>query len=154
MKIHDTATMYTLTTPQPTDYPTLLTIWEASVRATHHFLKEEDIVFFKEFIQQEHVFDHVELTIVQDAEGEVLGFMGVSGDSLEMIFLTPQIRGRGIGKVLVRYAIDELKIRKVDVNEQNDEAQKFYEHLGFRVKARSEVDGTGKPYPILHMEVE
>ncbi len=145
--------MYTLTTPQPTDYPTLLTIWEASVRATHHFLSEEDIEFFKKMIQDENVFDLVELTVVKAEDGKILGFMGVAGESLEMIFLAPQARGQGIGKTLLKYAIDELKIRSVDVNEQNGKARKFYEHFGFHVRSRSELDGTGKPYPILHMQL-
>jgi hypothetical protein len=31
----------------PRDYIELIEIWEASVRATHDFLKEEGILFFK-----------------------------------------------------------------------------------------------------------
>ena len=29
--------------PTPQDYDELLTVWEASVRSTHHFLAEKDI---------------------------------------------------------------------------------------------------------------
>jgi putative acetyltransferase len=39
----------------------------------------------------------------------------------------------------------------VDVNEQNPEARGFYERLGFTVVARSELDGTGRPFPLLHL---
>lgn len=145
--------MYTLTTPQPTDYPRLLAIWEASVRATHHFLKEEDIAFFKQVIQEKHIFAHVAMTMVKNETDEILGFMGVSGDTLEMIFLAPQARSRGLGKILLRHAIDKLGISKVDVNEQNEEALLFYKHVGFKVLSRSELDGAGKPFPILHMEL-
>jgi hypothetical protein len=33
----------------PDDYPNIMTVWESSVRATHDFLKEEDIVFLYDF---------------------------------------------------------------------------------------------------------
>jgi hypothetical protein len=42
---------------------------------------------------------------------------------------------------------------KVDVNEQNEQAVKFYEQFGFQTISSSEPDGTtGKPHPMLHME--
>ena len=41
--------MYTLDIPEKTDYPVLLSIWESSVKHTHHFLKKDDIDFFKNF---------------------------------------------------------------------------------------------------------
>ena len=72
---------------------------------------------------------------------------------LKMIFLHPDARGKGIGKMLLKYAIADLKVTKVDVNEQNAEALQFYEHFGFTVISRSALDGTGKPYPILHMQL-
>lgn len=43
---------------------------------------------------------------------------------------------------------------KVDVNEQNNHALGFYEHIGFKVVGRSPLDGQGEPYPILHMALE
>ena len=38
------------------------------------------------------------------------------------------------------------------VNEQNPQARGFYEHMGFAVRERSELDEQGNPYPILFME--
>ena len=145
--------MFKLDTPQPSDYPTLLHIWESSVKATHHFLKPEDVAFFKATIQENKLFDLVRLTIARDENNEIRGFLGVSGDAIEMIFLEPGTIGKGVGKQLLRYAIDELKITKVDVNEQNETALKFYQHFGFHITSRSELDGTGKPYPILHLQL-
>jgi putative acetyltransferase len=39
-----------------------------------------------------------------------------------MLFVDPVARGKGIGKLLMQYAIEEHKISKVDVNEQNEQA--------------------------------
>jgi putative acetyltransferase len=143
--------MYSLDTPLKSEFPLLLSIWESSVRATHHFLKPDDILFFKKTIEEQRIFDMVRLTCVRDEGNFILGFMGVSGKSLEMIFLDPKVTGKGIGKMLLMHAINHLGVTEVDVNEQNEDALKFYEHFGFRVVSRSELDGTGKPYPILHM---
>lgn len=125
---------------------------EASVRATHHFLSEEDILYFKSLILNGHL-KAVHLTCVKDEAGRILGFMGVHEDSLEMLFLHPDARGKGIGKHLILHGINDLKVKKVDVNEQNPQAVGFYKQLGFEVVSRSELDGLGKPYPILHMQL-
>jgi putative acetyltransferase len=39
----------------------------------------------------------------------------------------------------------------VDVNEQNQAAVCFYKACGFVVERRSELDDTGRPYPLLHL---
>ncbi|PLX92501.1 MAG: GNAT family N-acetyltransferase, partial [Desulfuromonas sp.] len=62
-----------------------------------------------------------------------------------------EARGKGIGALLVAYAINAQGATNVDVNEQNGQALGFYQHLGFSVTGRSPVDGQGKPYPLLHM---
>ncbi|MDW7691595.1 acetyltransferase [Flammeovirgaceae bacterium SG7u.111] len=134
------------------DYQELIEVWEASVRATHDFLKEEDIHYFKPLILNTY-FDAVELKCVKDKKGKVVGFLGVADQGLEMLFIHPDSRGEGIGKMLANYAIENFGVDKVDVNEQNEQAVGFYKKLGFEVKSRSELDGTGKPYPILHMEL-
>jgi len=145
--------MYKLDPLQQTEYAVLLEIWEASIKATHHFLKEEDIEFFKKTVCEKKIFELVNLTVARADTNKILGFTGVSEDSLEMIFLHPGARGKGIGKMLLKHAIDDLKMTKVDVNEQNMEALEFYKHFRFKVISRSALDGTGKPYPILHMQL-
>jgi putative acetyltransferase len=90
---------------------------------------------------------------VRDSNSRILGFLGVSENSIEMLFIHPEARGLGIGKKLVEFAIREAGVHKVDVNEQNDQAVGFYQHMGFKAACRSAVDGLGLPYPILHMEL-
>lgn len=78
----------------------------------------------------------------------------MADQNLEMLFIHPDYRGVNIGKTLLEYSIEHLSVTKVDVNEQNDQALGFYKHCGFVVKGRSELDSSGKPFPILHMELE
>ncbi|MDR1054563.1 MAG: GNAT family N-acetyltransferase [Prevotellaceae bacterium] len=132
------------------EYVKVVELWEASVRATHHFLKESDILLFKDLIFNKYL-DSVSLFAVRDCCGKILGFMGVSDDNMEMLFVHPDAMGKGIGKSLVNYAISELGVKKVSVNEQNEQALAFYLKMGFNVIARSATDQQGKPYPLLHL---
>ena len=58
------------------DHLRLLEIWEASVRATHHFLTEDDLQELKPLILEQY-FDAVDLTCAKNGNGEILGFCGV-----------------------------------------------------------------------------
>lgn len=130
----------------------LLELWEASVRATHTFLSEEAILEIKPMVVD--ALAAVEkLVMVTGENGVAAAFMGTEGDKIEMLFVAPGARGRGYGKRLVEYGKNVLGCRFVDANEQNLQAIGFYKKMGFRVSRRSELDGQGNPYPILHMEV-
>lgn len=135
------------------EYKEVVEVWEASVRATHGFLKEADIAYFKPLILNTYL-DAVDLKCVRNNNGKIVGFIGVADQNLEMLFIHPNDRGKGIGKTLLAYSIKNLNVTKVDVNEQNEQAVGFYKHCGFEVINRSELDATGKPYPILHMELK
>lgn len=136
-----------------TDHPVLIDIWEASVRATHKFLSNNDILYFRERILEQY-FDLVDLHYLHLQEYDAIaGFLGLSEGKIEMLFIDPQHFRKGYGKLLVEFAIDEKKVTKVDVNEDNPEALKFYEKLGFQVLNRLEKDSEGKDFPILQMEL-
>lgn len=132
------------------DIPRVVAVWEASVRATHHFLTEADIQHLKPLVGDE-LSQLATLIGVRDDEGQVIGFIGVEGVEVAALFIHPAWRGRGIGRQLLTYAIETLGASQLDVNEQNDQAVGFYRRMGFEVAGRSEVDGMGLPFPLLHM---
>ncbi|HHQ4491837.1 TPA: acetyltransferase [Aeromonas hydrophila] len=133
------------------DYQALIALWEASVRATHHFLPDEEIATLRELILA-HYFNAVTLTCARSEQG-IAGFCGVHEGNIEMLFIDPALRGSGVGRLLVADAIDRLGVTRVDVNEQNEQALGFYRRLGFEVVGRSALDGQGRPYPLLHMSI-
>lgn len=131
------------------NYQALIEVWENSVRATHHFLSEENILELKPLILQ-HYFDAVELRCITQGK-RIAGFIGVAESNVEMLFVDPSCFGQGIGHQLMNYAITHLNAYKVDVNEQNPKAIAFYKKLGFEKTGRSELDGQGNPFPLVHM---
>ena len=137
-------------TVEKADHLKLLEIWEASVRATHDFLAEEDLQELKPLILEQY-FDAIDLRCAKNGHGEIRGFCGVHDGNIEMLFIAPDARGKGVGAMLTANAIDEQGASKVDVNEQNVQALGFYQYIGFKVTGRSPVDGQGKAYPLLHM---
>lgn len=139
-----------ISTANKNDYPAMIAVWESAVRATHDFLSAEDFEFYKTHIPI--YFQHLSLYIYKDDKGIIKGFLGVSDDSIEMLFVVNESRGTGVGKILMDFAINKLNTRRVDVNEQNQQALDFYYHLGFKEIGRSEYDGEGKGYPILHLK--
>ena len=132
------------------DYQTLVEIWERSVRATHSFLSEKDITEIRESLISEY-FKAVTLYVIFD-EGAIAGFIGLSGNSIEMLFVDSERIGKGLGSKLLEFA-KSLGADSVDVNEQNPRALGFYQAHGFCVVGRDEYDSDGRPFPILHLEL-
>jgi len=137
--------------PTPDDFDELAELWEASVRATHHFIPEAYILKLKPLVWSVYLRS-MPLYIIRGGEG-IDGFMGVNDGMLEMLFVHPRAIGTGVGKQLLNYAISACHVRRVDVNEQNEKASGFYRHFGFRTVGRDERDASGEPYPILHLKL-
>jgi putative acetyltransferase len=138
-------------TQGPSEYPALVEIWRSAVRATHDFLEEADFERIESNLASAY-FPAVTL-IVGEHEGKPVGFAGIAGGYLEMLFVSNDVRGSGIGSALLAEAIANNGVTKVDVNEQNPGAHGFYVSRGFAQVRRSELDGDGRPYPILHLEL-
>ncbi|MEQ1963038.1 GNAT family N-acetyltransferase [Xenorhabdus khoisanae] len=134
------------------DFITLIQVWETSVLATHDFLPKAMIETLRPQILNDYLPN---LTVYKalDAQHNIVGFISTAQHRVEMLFITPQARGTGVGKMLLEFAIDKLKISELDVNEQNTQGVGFYQHMGFQVFSRSELDGQGNPFPLLHMKL-
>lgn len=132
------------------DVPAILTVWRAAVEATHDFLSPSDIERLEPQVRDIYL-PNVEVYLCCDAEGVPFGFIGLSGNQVEMLFIDPVRRGQGAGKALIGHARKLKGPLTVDVNEQNPQAHGFYLKCGFRDIGRSELDGQGLPFPLIHM---
>lgn len=131
------------------DHPVLLAIWLRAVRATHAFLAEADIQELHPLVR-DHALPALELWALEEG-GAILGWMGLDGPKLEALFIDPEHAGKGHGRRLVEHARALKGPLTLDVNEQNPGAVAFYRRLGFKITGRSDLDGQGRPFPLLHM---
>lgn len=131
----------------------LVDVWEQSVAATHTFLSEAEIAEIKTIVPSALMAIPRLLIIRHPKTQQPVAFMGIDAPRLEMLFIAPAARGQGLGRQLLQYAIQHEGVTELDVNEQNSQAIGFYAHLGFKTVHRSELDGQGKPYPILTMRL-
>lgn len=78
-------------------------IWEQSVRATHLFLSGAEVNAIRAYVPQG--LKSVEHLIAAETE-KLIAFMGVQNGRLEMLFITLEERGKGMGKRLLQYGIE------------------------------------------------
>ena len=145
--------IYEVQKPTPELTQSLLQVWEDSVRATHLFLSEPEILRIREYVPQA-IGGVAHLVVAENEQGNPVGFMGVERDRLEMLFLSPAERGKGLGKQLVQQGIQNFGVQEVTVNEQNPQAVGFYLHMGFETFRRTDHDEEGGPYPLLYMRLK
>lgn len=86
------------------------------------------------------------IAVDEDKDDEVIGMIvaelridpfGTSEGYIKQVFLTEEYRGKGIGKLLVKKAIEHLqkiKVEKVKVNikEEAEDAAKLYSKMNFK----------------------
>ena len=135
----------------PGEHPALVAVWRSAVDATHDFLAPEDRDAIESALADAYL-PAVELAVAE-VDGRVVGFAGTLDGALEMLFVEAAAHGTGVGSALLAHAIAEHGVTRVDVNEQNASAARFYARRGFEVVGRSETDEAGRPYPLLHLRL-
>lgn len=114
------------------------------------FLSDQEIQSIKQDVPQA-LENIANLIIAEDEHGRPIAFMGIEDRTLEMLFIAPEARGKGLGRRFIQYGLEHYSIQKLAVNAQNPQAKGFYEHMGFKACKRSEYDEQGRPYPLICM---
>lgn len=134
------------------DHEVVMNIWVDSARATHHFLKEDDFLSIEDKLRTIYLHQIKDLWLIS-VEGEMVGFLGMDENKVEMLFIHSSAMKKGLGRAALDFARTRCSDLLVDVNEQNESGVKFYLHYGFEIIGRSEMDGEGMPYPLLHLKL-
>lgn len=134
---------------QIADTDKLVSLWRRSVLATHTFLSVADVDALMPVVRHE-VLGNLEVWVLENG-GTPIGFMALHQNSVEALFMDPGHRRHGGGRQMLNHARSLKGPLVVDVNEQNPQALQFYLAEGFQVVGRSELDGGGRPFPLLHL---
>ncbi|WP_313809541.1 acetyltransferase [Sphingobium sp.] len=127
----------------------LLDIWRRAVDATHDFLTPVDRAAIDAEVAA--FLPRASAWLATDPDDQAIGFMLIDGTHMDALFIDPDWRGRGIGRRLVDHALSLHPTLTTDVNEQNGPAIAFYEAMRFARTGRSDRDGQGRPYPLIHL---
>jgi putative acetyltransferase len=141
---------YSLRPARAEDHEALVDIWLRSVRSSHAFLSEADIQHLLPLVRTQ-ALPALELWVLCAEDRTPVGFMGLDGAKLEAMFIVPEFKRQGGGKLLLSHARALKGPLTVDVNEQNHAATAFWLANGFKVAGRSPTDGGGRPFPLLHL---
>src|SRR5262249_51771176 len=86
----------------PGDREALVDIGLRSVGASHTFLTESDIQAMLPLVR-DHALAALEVWVLTD-DGKPIGCLGMSDNKMEALFLAPEFRRRGGGRLLVQHA--------------------------------------------------
>lgn len=137
---------------RPDEGDKLIAIWCRSVDATHDFLSKAYRRELEELVRA--FLPEAPLWVAVNTEDQPIAFMLLTGDHMDALFVDPDVRGCGVGRLLIAHALSLTPTLTTNVNEQNEQAVGFYRRMGFKVTGRSETDDLGQPYPLLNLIYE
>ena len=137
---------------RPDEGDKLIAIWCRSVDATHDFLSKAYRRELEELVRA--FIPEAPLWVAVNTEDQPIAFMLLTGDHMDALFVDPDVRGCGVGRLLIAHALSLTPTLTTNVNEQNEQAVGFYRRMGFKVTGRSETDDLGQPYPLLNLMYE
>lgn len=110
----------------------LVAIWCRSVDATHDFLSAEYRAELEELVRS--FLPEAPLWVAVNERDRPVGFMLLSGQHMDALFIDPDVRGCGVGRMLVEHALSMAPEMTTNVNEQNKQAVGFYKKMGLRLR--------------------
>ena len=124
-----------------TDIDTVADLWLDTNRKAHDFIPaqywESNVEFVKEMLPQAEVY-------VYENDKAIQGFIGLSGDYIEGIFVSEKRQSQGIGKLLLDYAKDRKPKLLLNVYKKNTRAISFYRREGFEIQHEDRDKTTGE----------
>ena len=126
------------------DAASVMELWLKSNLEAHDFISgqywREQFDFVKAALPQAEVF------VWEAADsGEILGFLGLSGDYIAGIFVESRARSCGIGKRLLEYAKEHRERLNLHVYQKNERAVRFYQREGVRISSGCLDEDTREP---------
>lgn len=124
-----------------TDLDSVAELWLDTNRKAHAFIPAQHwqghLAMVKEMLPQAEVY------VYEEAE-EIQGFIGLSGEYIEGIFVSGKVQSRGIGKLLLDHAKGLKGSLRLSVYQKNARAVRFYQREGFEIHCEGLDESTGE----------
>ena len=116
-------------------------IWLDTNIKAHYFIPAQywknNFELVKELLLQATVY-------VYEDNQEIQGFIGLTGEYIEGVFVSDEMQSQGIGKILLNYAKDKRNKLFLNVYQKNTQAISFYQREGFEVQYSGLDEATGE----------
>lgn len=123
----------------PSDYGRICEIHDAARKIELSLASLDDaFVPFSDAAEREGFFDypHIDVAVVN---GNIAAFSAYTDDELAWLYVSPEMMRKGIGKRLVKRAMEaEPNIAYVEALYGNEPAKNMYEAFGFHVREIAE----------------
>ena len=116
-------------------------IWLDTNIKTHYFISAQywksNFELVKELLLQATVY-------VYEDKQEIQGFIGLSNEYIEGIFVSAEMQSQGIGKILLNYVKGKINKLILNVYQKNTRAISFYQREGFEIQYSGLDEATGE----------
>lgn len=116
-------------------------IWLDTNIKTHYFISAQywksNFELVKELLLQATVY------VCEDKQ-EIQGFIGLSNEYIEGIFVSAEMQSQGIGKILLNYVKGKRNKLILNVYQKNTRAISFYQREGFEIQYSGLDEATGE----------
>ena len=116
-------------------------IWLDTNIKTHYFISAQywksNFELVKELLLQATVY-------VYEDKQEIQGFIGLSNEYIEGIFVSAEMQSQGIGKILLNYVKGKRNKLILNVYQKNTRAISFYQREGFEIQYSGFDEATGE----------
>ena len=134
---------------QKVDINRVADIWLKTNLKAHFFIPEQYWISNYEFVKE--MLPQAEVYVYED-DKMIQGFIGVSDEYIEGIFVSDEMQSRGIGKMLLDYIKDKKDKLQLKVYQKNVRAMSFYQREGFTIQSESMDEFTGEKEYVMNWE--
>ena len=135
---------------QKADINRVADIWLKTNLKAHFFIPEQYWISNYEFVKE--MLPQAEVNVYED-DKMIQGFIGVSDEYIEGIFVSDEMQSRGIGKILLDYIKDKKDRLQLKVYQKNVRAMSFYQREGFTIQSESMDEFTGEKEYVMNWEL-
>ena len=135
---------------QKADINRVADIWLKTNLKAQFFIPEQYWISNYEFVKE--MLPQAEVYVYED-DKMIQGFIGVSDEYIEGIFVSDEMQSRGIGKMLLDYIKDKKDRLQLKVYQKNVRAMSFYQREGFTIQSESMDEFTGEKEYVMNWEL-
>ena len=126
---------------QKTDINKVADIWLDTNLKAHYFIPAQ--YWKSNFESVKTLLPQAEVYVYENGKN-IQGFIGLSGEYIEGIFVSGEAQSQGIGKLLLNFVKDRRTKLCLNVYQKNPQAIHFYQREGFQIQCESLDGATGE----------